>query len=355
MGINLLAARGARAGRTGPAAGAGQTGRAHQGIDLLHAARPIHLQRTRGQGGRLCLAAILDPPRGPAGWRCWTRCASAWAPDSVRVDHRAVRVEQDADGVTVHMTDSAGTPRPSVRGAIVVGCDGIHSALRKQLYPNEGAPRYSGVNMWRGVTRCKPFLSGGSMVRAGWLSIGKMVIYPIPRQHRRGRQPAGELGRRNRIPAEPAVRDWTRQGRLEDFFPAFADWHFDWLDVAALIQNADSVLEYPYGGPGPAAHLDARPHDPAGRRRPTPWCRAAPTARARPSSMRVFLAGPAQETAEHRKKKKKNAALQEYDPRAGGRVTTQVVLTNRSNPPDAILRVKPTSVRTTSASSVSGT
>src|SRR3546814_11876722 len=43
----------------------------------------------------------------------------------------------------------------------------------------------------------------------------------------------------------PAQRDWTRAGRLEDFYPAFAGWQFDWLDVAALIRNADSVLEYP--------------------------------------------------------------------------------------------------------------
>src|SRR3546814_8686672 len=37
--------------------------------------------------------------------------------------------------------------------------------------------------------------------------------------------------------AQPAQRDWSRKGRLEDFFPAFADWHFDWLDVAKLIQD----------------------------------------------------------------------------------------------------------------------
>jgi len=96
-------------------------------------------------------------------------------PDSVVCGRRCTHVEQDAEGVTVHFADGA----PPVRGAVAVGCDGIHSALRKQLYPGEGAPRYSGVNMWRGTARWKPFLSGGSMVRAGWLSVGKMVIYPI--------------------------------------------------------------------------------------------------------------------------------------------------------------------------------
>jgi 2-polyprenyl-6-methoxyphenol hydroxylase-like FAD-dependent oxidoreductase len=249
--------------------------------------------------------------------------------DSVRVDHRAVRVEQDDGGVTVHMTDGEGKARPSVRGTIVVGCDGIHSALRKQLYPDEGAPRYSGVNMWRGVTRCKPFLSGGSMVRAGWLSIGKMVIYPIRDNiDAEGNQLVNWVAEIEA--AEPAVRDWTRQGRLEDFFPAFADWHFDWLDVAALIQNADSVLEYPMVDQDPlptwtqgrmtllgdAAHpMVPRGSNGAGQ--------AIIDAR--------FLAGQLKHQG------LTPAALQEYD-RVRVAATTRVVLTNRSNPPDAILR-----------------
>ena len=28
----------------------------------------------------------------------------------------------------------------------------MHSVVRKQLYPDEGDPIYSGVNMWRGAT-----------------------------------------------------------------------------------------------------------------------------------------------------------------------------------------------------------
>ena len=55
----------------------------------------------------------------------------------------------------------------------------MHSAIRKALHPHEGEPLYSGINMWRGVVAWPPFLSGGSMVRAGWLKNGKMVIYPI--------------------------------------------------------------------------------------------------------------------------------------------------------------------------------
>ena len=87
---------------------------------------------------------------------------------------------QDGDGVTVYFQDTqTGVDLPPQRGAVLIGCDGINSVLRKQLFPDEGEPLYSGVNMWRGVTRWKPFLSGACMTRAGWHAHGKMVIYPI--------------------------------------------------------------------------------------------------------------------------------------------------------------------------------
>src|SRR5512141_327330 len=150
-------------------------------------------------------------------------------------NHHCVAVEQDETGVSVIFSDG-----PGGAGRAAIACDGINSAIRKQFFPGEGEPRYSGVNMWRGVTRWKPMLSGASMVRAGWLSHGKMVIYPI--------RPAGADGLQlvNWV-AEietPAYRrrDWNRPGAIGDFIGAFADWHFGWLDVPAFIRAADSVL-----------------------------------------------------------------------------------------------------------------
>ncbi|ADU34507.1 flavin-dependent oxidoreductase [Variovorax paradoxus] len=245
-------------------------------------------------------------------------------PDSVVCNHRCTGVTQDAGGVTVHFADA-----PAVRGAVAIGCDGIHSALRKQLYPNEGAPRYSGVNMWRGTARWKPFLSGASMVRAGWLAVGKMVIYPIRNDiDAEGHQLVNWVAEIHA--PQPAMRDWSRAGRLEDFLPAFADWHFYWLDVPALIRASDTILEYPMVDQDPlprwthgrltllgdAAHpMVPRGSNGAGQ--------AIIDAR--------FLAGALKDLGVG------TAALEDYD-RARVKATTNVVLTNRSNPPDAILR-----------------
>jgi 2-polyprenyl-6-methoxyphenol hydroxylase-like FAD-dependent oxidoreductase len=116
--------------------------------------------------------------------------------------------------------------------------------IRKQLYPAEGEPRYSGVNMWRGVTRAKPILTGASFVRAGWLKGGKLVHYPI-RNHidAEGRQLVNWLWEIE----TPAYKrwDWNRPARVEDFIAGAENWKFDWLDVPAFFRAADVVLEYP--------------------------------------------------------------------------------------------------------------
>ena len=137
----------------------------------------------------------------------------------------------------------AGTHRFHFRRA-VIAADGIHSAVRRQLFPNEGGPIYSGVNMWRGVTRWKPFLTGQSYVRAGWLTHGKMVIYPIRNKlDAEGRQLINWVAEIET--PDYHQQDWNRRGRLDDFIHAFADWNFDFLDVPGLIRGADAILEYP--------------------------------------------------------------------------------------------------------------
>src|SRR6476469_3416959 len=51
----------------------------------------------------------------------------------------------DADAGVAHFVDTvSGKPLESQRGSVVVSCEGIHSGVRKQLYPDEGPPKYSG-------------------------------------------------------------------------------------------------------------------------------------------------------------------------------------------------------------------
>jgi 2-polyprenyl-6-methoxyphenol hydroxylase-like FAD-dependent oxidoreductase len=250
--------------------------------------------------------------------------------DRLLANHHCTGVEQDESGVRVHFSDGpGGAGRSTVRGRVAIACDGINSAIRKQFFPDEGEPRYSGVNMWRGVTRWKPILSGASMVRAGWLSHGKMVIYPI-----RQASAADGLQLINWVAEIETVtyrkRDWNRTGSIDDFIGAFADWRFDWLDVPAFIRAADSVLEFPMVDQDPlprwsfgrvtllgdAAHpMVPRGSNGAGQ--------AILDARALTSALL--------------ENDDSVAALASYE-KQRLEATTRIVLTNRTNPPDAILR-----------------
>jgi 2-polyprenyl-6-methoxyphenol hydroxylase-like FAD-dependent oxidoreductase len=249
--------------------------------------------------------------------------------DRLTTHHHCIAVEQDASGVSVHFSDGpGGAHRSTVRGRVAIACDGINSAIRRQFFPGEGEPRYSGVNMWRGVTRWKPMLSGASMVRAGWLSHGKMVIYPI--------RPAGADGLQliNWVAEiETPVyrrRDWNRPGAIEDFIGAFADWHFDWLDVPALIRAADSVLEFPM------VDQDPLPRWSFGRVTLSGDAAHPMVPRGSNGAGQAILDARAL-TSELLENDDPVAALAAYE-KQRLEATTRIVLTNRTNPPDAILR-----------------
>jgi len=249
--------------------------------------------------------------------------------DRIVTSRHCVGVEQDEGGVSVTLSDGpGGATRTTARGRVAIACDGINSAVRKQFFPDEGEPRYSGVNMWRGVTRWRPILSGASMVRAGWLSHGKMVIYPIRRAGADGLQLVNWVAEIET--PNYRKRDWNRAGSLDDFIGAFADWHFDWLDVPAFIRAADHVLEFPMVDQDPlprwsfdrvtllgdAAHpMVPRGSNGAGQ--------AILDARALTAAL-LEHADPV-------------AALAAYE-KQRLEATTRIVLTNRNNPPDAILR-----------------
>ena len=253
-------------------------------------------------------------------------------PDGVVLGHRCTGVSQDTRGATVHFREGPGddgADLPDERAEVVVACDGIHSVIRRQLHPVEGPPRYSGVTMWRGVSVWQPFLTGASMVRAGWLATGKMVVYPIRNDvDVAGNQLVNWVAEVER--PQRSGRDWTRMGRVEDFIGHFEDWQFDWLDVPGLVGSSDQVLEYPMVDQDPldrwsdgrvtllgdAAHpMVPRGSNGAGQ--------AILDARALTEAL-VRVPVPV-------------AALADYEATRLP-ATAQVVLTNRSSPPDILLK-----------------
>src|SRR5215467_4132242 len=164
--------------------------------------------------------------------------------NAVLTDCECIGVEQDDGGATVHFKQtSTGNPRESVSADVVIACDGINSALRKQFYPNDKVA-FSGINTWRGVTRRKPILGGRTYMRVGSILTGKIVIYPIIDDiDGQSTQLINWMAEIKRETTEQ--NDWNKPGNLSDFLPLYEGWRFDWLDVAQMIRDADQILEYP--------------------------------------------------------------------------------------------------------------
>ncbi len=158
--------------------------------------------------------------------------------DAIRTDHEALSVEQDEAGATVHFK-----AREPVRADVVIDCEGINSAIRRQFYPDDQVA-FAGINTWRGVTRHKPILDGRTYMRVGSILTGKLVIYPIVDDiDGKGNQLINWMAEIKRDTYQP--NDWNKPGTLKDFFPLYESWKFDWLDVAQMIKDADQILEYP--------------------------------------------------------------------------------------------------------------
>ena len=129
---------------------------------------------------------------------------------------------------------------------MLVGCDGIHSVVRRALFPNEGPPKWNGMTMWRAVTEGAPFLSGRTMVMAGHFG-RRIVVYPISRQHEaEGKALINWVAEFKNAPAQPMpTQGWEYTARREDVLAPFKPFVFDFLDVPTLIRGAATIYQYP--------------------------------------------------------------------------------------------------------------
>jgi 2-polyprenyl-6-methoxyphenol hydroxylase-like FAD-dependent oxidoreductase len=166
-------------------------------------------------------------------------------PDAIHTGHHLASFEQTDDSVTATFINRATGQRiGSDTGDILIGCDGIHSEVRKQLYPAESGPRFSGNVLYRGTTVMPPFLTGRTMAMIGHLK-QKMVVYPIEEVDNTGHQLINWVANLREPENGTTVRDWNRQADKARLVSLYQNWQFDWLDVPGLIEGATAVYEFP--------------------------------------------------------------------------------------------------------------
>ena len=167
-------------------------------------------------------------------------------PQAVRLASRVSGYRKNVDGSVSALLESADGSTGEARCTLLIGADGIHSAVRAQMHPEQPPIHWGGAVMWRGTTWAKPIRTGASFVGLG-THRHRMVFYPISHP-----DPHTGLAMINWI-AEVTMdnsegwkqRGWFRPVSSDDFAHYFANWTWDWLDVPALLRQADGAFENP--------------------------------------------------------------------------------------------------------------
>ncbi|MGE0851206.1 MAG: flavin-dependent oxidoreductase [Hyphomicrobiaceae bacterium] len=166
--------------------------------------------------------------------------------ETVRLGCRVRGYRRNPEGSVSALVERTDGSTFEARGALLIGADGIHSAIRAQMHPTQPPIHWGGAVMWRGTTWAKPIRTGASFVGLG-THRHRVVFYPISHP-----DPRTGLSMINWI-AEVTMDNahgwkqngWFRQVSIDDFAHHFEGWIWDWLNVPALIQQADCVFENP--------------------------------------------------------------------------------------------------------------
>ncbi|MFW2383555.1 MAG: flavin-dependent oxidoreductase [Acidimicrobiales bacterium] len=170
-------------------------------------------------------------------------------PAAIQTSSRVAGFDNDATGVTVTIEHRSGGAA-SIHGRMLIGADGIHSAVRAQMYPDEGEPLWAGKILWRATTRATPYLDGATMVLSGNESV-KLVSYPIsPADSGTGEALLNWIAMLSVDETKGFQKeDYTRQANVEDFLDSYEGWTFTWLDngmtLEQLVRGAEHIYEYP--------------------------------------------------------------------------------------------------------------
>ncbi|MEM8617841.1 MAG: FAD-dependent monooxygenase, partial [Pseudomonadota bacterium] len=152
------------------------------------------------------------------------------APGAVNLGKRIETYAQDEHRVTATLCDGE-----AMSGDILVGADGIHSAIRTQMLGPD-KPVFTGNVAWRTVVPVERLGEDApEPIACAWMGRGKhAVTYRL-----RG-------GRLANLVAVVERDDWTEEGwsvpgNKDDALSAFAGWH---PSVTRLIEESDSLFQW---------------------------------------------------------------------------------------------------------------
>lgn len=166
-------------------------------------------------------------------------------PEAIRDGHALASFREHNGTVELEFVDRvSGRPVATVTADVAIGADGIHSVVRRQLYPNEGSPIWNGISLFRGTTRL-PARSASTQMNWTGHSRQKFVGYPIAADS------ADEVLFNwicDLAAAEPGSKpreDWNRRANPEAWVDRYEGWAWDGIEVASIVRRTSAVFEFP--------------------------------------------------------------------------------------------------------------
>jgi 2-polyprenyl-6-methoxyphenol hydroxylase-like FAD-dependent oxidoreductase len=130
-------------------------------------------------------------------------------------------------------------------GTLLIAADGIHSAIRAQMYPDQPPIHWGGAVMWRGTVRAKPLRTDSSFVGLG-THRHRMVIYPISKSDETGTALINWIAEVTMDDAGAWQQDgWFKPVAIDEFIHHFEEFRYDWLDVPTMLRDADCAYVNP--------------------------------------------------------------------------------------------------------------
>ena len=153
------------------------------------------------------------------------RCA---APDAIRAGNGCVGFEETARDATILLANG-----DRVTGDVLIGCDGVHSRVRQQMF-GDGRAQFTGIMVWRGLVPMESLPPHQrQLVGNNWIGVGGHVVtYPLRRGEILNFVAAVEG-------AEWQVESWTEPGDRAECLRDLAAWHED-------VHNIVNLIDIPY-------------------------------------------------------------------------------------------------------------
>ncbi|PUB18975.1 flavin-dependent oxidoreductase [Yoonia sediminilitoris] len=182
--------------------------------------------------------------RGAFHMMLYDKVVARLGEDAVLLNTKATGYQRTTTGVTATLVHGDGGTS-SLSGKLLIGADGIHSAIRAQMHPDQPPIHWGGAVMWRGTVRAKPMRTGSSFIGLG-THRHRMVIYPISKPDADGTALINWIAEVTRDNTGGwQEQGWFRPTDVDSFVHHFDDFRYDWLDVPQMLAATQNAYENP--------------------------------------------------------------------------------------------------------------